>query len=438
MRGASEGEGLGNQFLSHIREVDAVAYVLRCFEDPDVTHVEGRIDPIADADTVETELMLADLESLERRREPLQKKAKSGEKDAEAQLALIDKALALVREGRPARQAQLSLEEERPFRQLQLLTAKPVLYVCNVDEASIGGNALSDKVGARARAEGAGSVAICAKIEAELASLSEQDRQDYLAHLGLVEPGLNQLIREGYRLLDLITFFTAGPKEARAWTVPAGTKAPRAAGAIHTDFERGFIRAETIAYDDYVAMGGELGAKEAGKMRLEGKEYVVRTATSCCFALPTEPSGGGAGRQSAASVLASKKCRRSGLTASCSWSCALALGGGIDGGHHGILADADVEQDLGAQLLDHLDPGIEGETLGIAGVGNVQVLGPDPQHQLPSQVRAQALGLSPGISISSPAFLAVIRPLPSAMVTAAKFIAGEPMKPATNLLAGRL
>ena len=283
VRGASQGEGLGNQFLSHIREVDAVAYVLRCFEDPDVTHVEGRIDPIADADTVETELMLADLESLERRREPLQKKAKSGEKEAKAQLALIDKALALVREGRPARQAQLSLEEERPFRQLQLLTAKPVLYVCNVDEASIGGNALSDKVGARARAEGAGSVTICAKIEAELARLSEQDRQDYLAHLGLVEPGLNQLIREGYRLLDLITFFTAGPKEARAWTVPAGTKAPRAAGAIHTDFERGFIRAETIAYADYVATGGELGAKEAGKMRLEGKEYVVKDGDVLLF-----------------------------------------------------------------------------------------------------------------------------------------------------------
>jgi len=287
VRGASQGEGLGNQFLSHIREVDAVAYVLRCFEDPDVTHVEGRIDPIADADTVETELMLADLESLERRREPLQKKAKSGEKDAKAQLALIDKALALVREGRPARQAQLSLEEERPFRQLQLLTAKPVLYVCNVDEASIGGNALSRKVGARARAEGAGSVTICAKIEAELASLSEPDRQDYLAHLGLAEPGLNQLIREGYRLLDLITFFTAGPKEARAWTVPAGTKAPRAAGAIHTDFERGFIRAETIAYNDYVSTGGELGAKEAGKMRLEGKEYVVKDGDVLLFRFAT-------------------------------------------------------------------------------------------------------------------------------------------------------
>jgi GTP-binding protein YchF len=287
VRGASKGEGLGNQFLSHIREVDAVAYVLRCFEDADVGHVEGRIDPIADADTVETELMLADLDSLERRREPLEKKAKSGEKDAKTQLALIDKALALLRQGRPARQARLAPEEERSFRQLQLLTAKPVLYVCNVDETAIGGNALSRLIGERAKAEGAGCVVISAKIEAELASLSAKDRQDYLQHLGLAEPGLNQLIREGYRLLDLITFFTAGPKEARAWTVPAGTKAPRAAGAVHTDFERGFIRVETIAYDDYVAAGGELGAKEAGKMRLEGKDYVVRDGDVMLFRFAT-------------------------------------------------------------------------------------------------------------------------------------------------------
>ena len=283
VRGASKGEGLGNQFLSHIREVDAVAYVLRCFEDPDIPHVEGRIDPIADADTVETELMLADLESLERRREPLEKKAKSGEKDAKAQLALLDKALALVGEGRPARQARLTAEEERPFRQLQLLTAKPVLYVCNVDEAASEGNALSHRVSERAKAEGAGWVVISAKIEAELARLSVRDRQEYLQHLGLAEPGLNKLIREGYRLLDLITFFTAGPKEARAWTVPAGTKAPRAAGAIHTDFEKGFIRAETIAYNDYLAAGGELGAKEAGKMRLEGKDYVVKDGDVMLF-----------------------------------------------------------------------------------------------------------------------------------------------------------
>jgi len=283
VRGASKGEGLGNQFLSHIREVDAVAYVLRCFEDPDVGHVEGRIDPIADADTVETELMLADLDSLERRREPLDKKAKSGDKDARQQLGLIDKALALVREGQPARFAKLAPEEERGFRQLQLLTAKPVLYVANVDEAAIGGNALSDQVLARAKAEAAGAVVICAKIEAELASLNPKERQEYLEHLGLAEPGLNQLIREGYRLLDLITFFTAGPKEARAWTVQAGTKAPRAAGSIHTDFEKGFIRAETIAFDDYVAAGGELGAKEAGKMRLEGKDYVVKDGDVMLF-----------------------------------------------------------------------------------------------------------------------------------------------------------
>jgi ribosome-binding ATPase len=287
VRGASKGEGLGNQFLSHIREADAVAYVLRCFEDADVGHVEGRIDPIADADTVETELMLADLDSLERRREPLEKKAKSGEKDAKTQLALIDKALALLREGRPARQARLPPEEERSFHQLQLLTAKPVLYVCNVDETAIGGNALSRLIGERAKAEGAGCVVISAKIEAELASLSAKDRQDYLQHLGLAEPGLNQLIREGYQLLDLITFFTAGPKEARAWTVPAGTKAPRAAGAIHSDFERGFIRVETIAYHDYVAAGGELGAKEAGKMRLEGKDYVVRDGDVMLFRFAT-------------------------------------------------------------------------------------------------------------------------------------------------------
>jgi GTP-binding protein YchF len=276
VRGASKGEGLGNQFLAHIREVDAVAYVLRCFEDPDVTHVEGRVDPIADAETVETELMLADLESLERRREPLFKKAQVGDKEAKAQLGLVDKALDLLRAGKPARRAQLTPEEERGWRALQLLTAKPVLYVCNVEETAIGGNALTGTVAARAKAEGAGCVIISAKIEAELAGLAPDERADYLTSLGLTEPGLNALIREGYRVLDLITFFTVGPKEARAWTVPAGTRAPRAAGAIHTDFEKGFIRAETIAYDDYVALGGEQGAKEAGRMRLEGKEYVVK------------------------------------------------------------------------------------------------------------------------------------------------------------------
>jgi ribosome-binding ATPase len=283
VRGASKGEGLGNQFLAHIREVDAVAYVLRCFEDPDVAHVEGRVDPISDADTVETELMIADMESLEKRREPLAKKATSGDKDAKAQVALIDKALALVSAGKPARLAQLTPEEERPYRQLQLLTAKPVVYVCNVDEASIAGNALSATVAERAKAEGAGCVVICAKLEAELAALEPAERAEYLEQLGLKEPGLNALIREGYRVLNLITFFTAGPKEARAWTVTSGSKAPRAAGSIHTDFEKGFIRAETIAYDDYVGLGGEQGAKAAGKMRLEGKEYVVRDGDVMLF-----------------------------------------------------------------------------------------------------------------------------------------------------------
>ena len=287
VRGASKGEGLGNQFLAHIREVDAVAYVLRCFEDEDVAHVEGRIDPISDAEVVETELMIADMESLEKRREPLAKKATSGDKEAKAQMALqvalIDKALELVSAGKPARLARLTPEEERPYRLLQLLTAKPVVYVCNVDEASIGGNALSRKVEERARAEGAGCVVICAKLEAELAALEPAERAEYLEQLGLTEPGLNALIREGYRVLDLITFFTAGPKESKAWTVTSGSKAPKAAGTIHTDFEKGFIRAETIAHEDYVALGGEAGAKAAGKMRLEGKDYVVRDGDVMLF-----------------------------------------------------------------------------------------------------------------------------------------------------------
>jgi GTP-binding protein YchF len=283
VRGASKGEGLGNQFLAHIREVDAVAYVLRCFEDADVVHVEGRVDPVSDADVVETELMIADMESLEKRREPLAKKANSGDKEAKAQVALMDKALELVRDGKPARLAKIAPEEEKAWRMLQLLTSKPVVYVCNVDEASIGGNALSAKVAERAQAEGAGCVVICAKLEAELAALEPPERAEYLAQLGLKEPGLNALIREGYRVLELITFFTVGPKETRAWTVTAGSKAPKAAGAIHTDFEKGFIRAETIAYDDYVGLGGEQGAKAAGKMRLEGKEYVVRDGDVMLF-----------------------------------------------------------------------------------------------------------------------------------------------------------
>ncbi len=277
VRGASKGEGLGNQFLAHIREVDAVAYVLRCFDDDDVTHVEGRIDPAADAETVETELMLADLDSLEKRRSPLEKKAKSGDKEAKLQVALMDKALELLREGKPARLAKLSPEEEPRYRLLQLLTAKPVLYVCNVDEASAGeGNAYSREVAERAAREGAGCVVISAKIEAELAGLGPEERGAFLAELGLKEAGLNRLIGEGYKLLGLITYFTVGPKEARAWTVAAKTKAPKAAAVIHTDFEKGFIRAETIAYDDYVGLGGEAGARDAGKMRLEGKEYIVQ------------------------------------------------------------------------------------------------------------------------------------------------------------------
>jgi len=227
--------------------------------------------------------MIADMESLERRREPLAKKATSGDKDAKAQVALIDKALDLVRAGKPARLASLAPEEERSYQQLQLLTSKPVVYVCNVDEASISGNTHSRRVEEKAKAEGAGCVVICAKIEAELAALEPHERMEYLEQLGLREPGLNALIREGYRVLNLITFFTAGPKEARAWTVTAGSKAPKAAGVIHTDFEKGFIRAETIAYDDYVSLGGEQGAKQAGKMRLEGKEYVVKDGDVMLF-----------------------------------------------------------------------------------------------------------------------------------------------------------
>jgi ribosome-binding ATPase len=277
VRGASKGEGLGNQFLAVIREVDAIAYVLRCFEDPDVIHVEGRVDPIEDAETIETELMLADLDSLERRVPILEKKIRGQDKDAKKTLALLERALALLREGKPARLAASDDEERAAFKTLGLLTAKPVLYVCNVDEASAAtGNVHSARVEALAKEEGAGVVIISAKIEAELAELGPDERKTYLAELGLAEPGLNRLIYEGYKLLGLITYFTAGPKEARAWTVPDGTRAPQAAGVIHTDFEKGFIRAETIAYEDYVALDGESGARDAGKLRLEGKDYVVR------------------------------------------------------------------------------------------------------------------------------------------------------------------
>jgi GTP-binding protein YchF len=276
VRGASKGEGLGNQFLANIREVDAIAHVVRCFEDTDVTHVENRIDPVADIETIETELMLADLDSLERRVDALEKKAKGGDKEAKESLDLINRALVLLREGKPARLAERKPEEEKAFHALGLLTSLPVLYVCNVDEgAAATGNAFSRRVEERAKAEGAGCVVISAKIEAEIAVLSREERADYLAAIGLKEPGLDRLIRAGYELLDLVTYFTAGPKEARAWTVTRGTRAPQAAGVIHTDFERGFIRAETIAYDDYVTLGGEAGARDGGKLRLEGKDYVV-------------------------------------------------------------------------------------------------------------------------------------------------------------------
>jgi GTP-binding protein YchF len=277
VRGASKGEGLGNQFLANIREVDAIVHVLRCFEDDDITHVEGKIDPVSDAETVETELMIADLESLEKRVVPIEKKAKSGEKEAKEQFALMMKALVLLREGKPARLADLTPEEREPFRQLGLLTQKPVLYVCNVDEgAAATGNKFSKAVEEMAKRQGAGAVTISARIEEEIAQLPAGEREEFLASLSLEEPGLNRLIRAGYDLLGLITFFTAGPKETRAWTVTNGSRAPQGAGVIHTDFEHGFIRAETIAYNDYVTNNGEAGARDAGKFRLEGKDYVVQ------------------------------------------------------------------------------------------------------------------------------------------------------------------
>src|SRR5579884_1398303 len=277
VRGASKGQGLGNQFLGHIREVDAVAQVLRCFDDDNVVHVEGSVDPIRDAETVETELMLADLDSLERRAVAAQKRARGGEREAKAQLELIEPALAALLAGRPARQADIPPEGHVELKALQLLTAKPILYICNVDEANAAsGNALSRRVADYAAAHGAPCVAISAAIEAEIAHLGEdEEKREFLAAIGLPETGLDRVIRAGYGLLDLITFFTAGPKEARAWTIPRGTKTPQAAGAIHSDFEKGFIRAETIAYADFVACGGEQGAKDAGKMRLEGADYVV-------------------------------------------------------------------------------------------------------------------------------------------------------------------
>ncbi|PJN95113.1 redox-regulated ATPase YchF [Amaricoccus sp. HAR-UPW-R2A-40] len=276
VRGASKGEGLGNQFLANIRECDAVAHVLRCFEDDDVTHVEGRVDPVADAETVETELMLADLESVEKRLLGLQRKLRGGDQEAADQARLLEAAKVALEAGRPARTVKVDAEDARTWRLLQLLTGKPVLYVCNVEEgAAATGNAHSEAVAAKAAAEGAGCVVISAAIEEEIAQLEDAERAEFLADLGLEEPGLDRMIHEGYRLLGLSTYFTVGPKEARAWTIPAGATAPQAAGVIHGDFERGFIRAETIAYGDFVGLGGEQPAKEAGKMRSEGKGYKV-------------------------------------------------------------------------------------------------------------------------------------------------------------------
>jgi ribosome-binding ATPase len=277
VRGASKGEGLGNQFLANIREVDAICHVLRCFVDDDITHVEGRIDPLNDAETVDTELMLADLESLEKRVPNLLKRAAQGDKESKALGAVLSKALDLLREGKPARLTKLDDEEEaKLLKQAQLLTSKPVLYVCNVEEASAAhGNALSAQVAERAAQEGAVAVVISAAIEAEISTLDADDRAVFLADMGLEETGLSRIVRAGYSLLNLITFFTCGPKETRAWTVRKGAKAPEAAGAIHSDFERGFIRSETIAYADYVAHKGEAGARLAGKLRAEGKDYLV-------------------------------------------------------------------------------------------------------------------------------------------------------------------
>ncbi|WP_291843183.1 redox-regulated ATPase YchF [Maricaulis sp.] len=277
VEGASKGEGLGNQFLATIRETDAIAYVLRCFDDDDITHVNNRIDPLADLETVETELMLADLESLEKRKSGLEKKAKSGDKEAKATLVLIDIALEQLNEGKPARFADVPKDERKAWRGLQLLTTKPVLFIANVDEGSAStGNAYSEIVMKRAAEEGAQAVVISAKIESELALLENEERDEYMEAIGLTEPGLDRLIHTGYSLLGLQTYFTAGPKEARAWTIREGWTAPQAAGVIHGDFEKGFIRAETIAYDDYIACGGESAAKEAGKMRAEGKDYIVK------------------------------------------------------------------------------------------------------------------------------------------------------------------
>ena len=277
VKGASKGEGLGNQFLANIREVDAIAHVLRCFEDGDVTHVEGRVDPIADAETIETELMIADMESIEKRLANISRKIKGGDKEAVEQERLMKAALAALESGKPARTVKVAEDDRKQWGMLQLLTAKPVLYVCNVEEENAAkGNALSDKVAAMAKEQGAAAVVISAKIEEEISQLDAEEATMFLEELGLHEAGLDRLIRAGHDLLGLQTYFTVGPKEARAWTIRKGTLAPQAAGVIHGDFERGFIRAETVAYDDYVAGKGEAGAKEAGKFRVEGKTYEVQ------------------------------------------------------------------------------------------------------------------------------------------------------------------
>jgi len=285
VRGASRGEGLGNQFLGNIREVDAIAHVLRCFEEGDITHVEGSVDPIRDAETVETELMLADLESLERRFDQARKRGQTGDKEARALAEVMEPLVEALKDGKPARTVQFDPARHKVAKGLQLLTYKPVMYVCNVDEASAAvGNALSEMVREKAEAEGAGHVVVSAAIEAEIAQLeTEEEKKEFLETIGLEEPGLNRVIRAGYELLGLITYFTAGPKEARAWTVRDGALAPEAAGEIHTDFERGFIAAETIAYDDYIALGGESAAKEAGKMRQEGRGYQVKDGDVMLF-----------------------------------------------------------------------------------------------------------------------------------------------------------
>ena len=278
VKGASKGEGLGNQFLGNIREVDAIVHVLRCFEDDDIQHVANKVDPLADAEVVETELLLADLESLEKRVPAAAKRATSGDKEAKITASVLGQSLDLLREGKPARLTEPKDEEEaRIFRQAQLLSAKPVLYVCNVaEEDAATGNALTEQVFAKAKSEGAQAVIVSAAIEAELVGMDMDERGEFLESLGLAETGLARVIRAGYELLELQTFFTVGPKEARAWTMHKGAKAPQAAGEIHTDFEKGFIRAETIAFADYIALGGEAGARDAGKLRQEGKEYVVQ------------------------------------------------------------------------------------------------------------------------------------------------------------------